>query len=641
MKNYGFLKLAVVLAAAQVAVGCQPDLDGGDTPDGPPARPMHVFAAAGHGATVDFDDSDWFHYVRAERADVSALHESGVGFQQDEVADDEFVFGYIPKHRLSLLPSSVQGRLVFLDPRPLRSAPFDPKTLVVSPQPPGATLAIEQVHNSVASYEAELDSLVGRFPNFLRKYSIGTSVLGKPLWVVRASTTPAVTQERSAKLLYVANMHGDETVGREHMLKLIEFIGSCWSGACYDSQGVDATMAALISNLKGKAEISILPVMNPDGSLKPSPTRVNADGVDLNRNFPDTITARQHGFRNLPGIGYSWQKWADLPDPTTDMADAPFEPEVAAVIRVLSKNKLEAQDEPLPNPFVLSANLHAGAQIVNLPWDDQRSGIESSGSNPLCANVQSLFGVSPPFPADMYVKGASREFANLSIDFRNQNGGSPSYFNGLTYGCEWYPLYDGSQSGTSGRGYQGGLQDFMNVYRNSIHVTIEQSYTKDPPWNTIMDRWLNQRVSLAAFLARGLQGLHLHVVKANQASLSGAYVTVQWPYSAGGSPFMTTSRTIHYPNSSYVHIGSGIAAQASTYAGDLAHSGYNDSDELHHMGYGNQPGQGYTDNATAPLSVTVCVPGYAKQTQVISPWVYNGTDFWTFAMTAQPGVRCR
>lgn len=29
-----------------------------------------------------------------------------------------------------------------------------------------------------------------------------------------------------------------------------------------------------------------IPVLNPDGLLAPKPTRVNAGGVDLNRNFP-------------------------------------------------------------------------------------------------------------------------------------------------------------------------------------------------------------------------------------------------------------------------------------------------------------------------------------------------------------------
>jgi Zinc carboxypeptidase len=631
--------ICFILFATVASVGCDSEEYGdGHRPMSSRLSAQKSLAGAMDQRSHTFDDSDWYYYVRVPRSDVSALHAAMVGFQQDEVADDEFSFGYIPKDRLSLAPDWVIDRMVFLDVQTLRSIPFDPKTLTLHPEPPNPTLTTEGPHDSVTSYEGELNSLIARFPSYLQKYSIGSSVQGKSLWVVRASTTPNVTQERAVRLLYVANIHGDETVGREHMLKLIEVIGSCWSGSCYDLQGVDSTMAALINSLKGKAEITIMPVMNADGSLTSMPTRVNANGVDLNRNFPDIIAARQHGANNLPGTGYLWQRWADLMDPVADMTDSPLQPEVAAVIGVLSKTRLEAQTQPLPNPFVLSANFHAGSQIVNIPWDDQRSGTESSGVNAECANVQSLFGPSPAFPADMFVKGASREFANYSPDFRNENAGSASFYNGVTYGCEWYPFYDDSQTGTSGKGYEGGLQDFMNIYRSSNHVTIEQSYTKNPSWSTIMTRWVNQRVSLAAFLVRGLEGLHLHVVKANQASLLGAYVTVQWPYAVTGRPFAAVPRTIHYPNSSYIHIGAGIGALASASTGDLAHSGYNDKDEPHHMGYLNGAGQGY--DSSGAMSVTVCVPGYAKSTLTVPPSVYNGTDFWTFAMTAQPGVSC-
>lgn len=586
---------------------------------------------------ADFDDSDWYYYVRVPRSDVPSLHQSAVGFVQDEVADDTFAFGYLPKARTALLPDAVASRLVLLDMAATRSTRFDAKTLVVKVEPEAVQSAGEGMHNSVALYEAALDNLVARFPGSLRKYAIGSSVLGKRLWVVRASTTPSVTQEKTVKLLYVANIHGDETVGREHMLKLIELIGSCWSGACYDSQGVDATMASLVSGLRGRAEITIMPVMNPDGSLRSSPARFNANGIDLNRNFPDVISARQHGANNLPGPGYPWQRWSELTDPAVDMTDARFEPEVAAVIGVLSKRRLEAQDQPLPNPFVLGATLHAGSQVVNLPWDDQRSGSESSGGSSLCANVESLFGSSPPFPADMYVKGVARELANGNSDLRDDND-DPSFYDGVTYGCEWYPFYDGSKTGSSGKGYQGGIQDFFNIYRNSVHVTVEQSVVKDPSWAATMALWLNQRLSLATFLSRGLEGLHLHVVGPDGQGLSGAWVTVAWPYSASGRPFASAARTIRFPNASYLHIGAGVAALASPSAGDLAHSGYNDADEARHLGYLNGAGQGV--GAMGALPVTVCVPGYAKASLSVSPSVFNGTDFRTVMLTRQAWGTC-
>lgn len=65
-------------------------------------------------------------------------------------------------------------------------------------------------------------------------------------------------------------MHGDETVGRELMLYLIDYLCTTYPS--------DPTTAFLIQN----TDIYIMPSMNPDGYELGR--RENANNIDLNRN---------------------------------------------------------------------------------------------------------------------------------------------------------------------------------------------------------------------------------------------------------------------------------------------------------------------------------------------------------------------
>lgn len=75
------------------------------------------------------------------------------------------------------------------------------------------------------------------------------------------------------RVLVVGAMHGDELTAASLALR--------WIGmaAAEVAEGLPETAAAPV-------HWRFIPVLNPDGLLAPKPTRVNAGGVDLNRNFP-------------------------------------------------------------------------------------------------------------------------------------------------------------------------------------------------------------------------------------------------------------------------------------------------------------------------------------------------------------------
>ena len=90
-----------------------------------------------------------------------------------------------------------------------------------------------------------------------------SSVNGFPLLLRRlpASVQPA----RALRVMLLGGMHGDELTASAVVFKWLQW--------------VQTPLAQTLS-------WEIVPVVNPDGLLAPKPTRVNAHGVDLNRNFP-------------------------------------------------------------------------------------------------------------------------------------------------------------------------------------------------------------------------------------------------------------------------------------------------------------------------------------------------------------------
>jgi len=231
------------------------------------------------------------------------------------------------------------------------------------------------------------------YSNLTALYSIGQSVQGREIWVMVVSRSPYEHMIGKPNIKYVANMHGNEAVGRELMLHLILHL--------VQNYDTDYYIRWLLDNTR----IHIMPSMNPDGfevaqegTCQGGQGRYNARGFDLNRNFPDYF--KQNNKRS--------------------------QPETEAVKEWISKIQ-----------FVLSGNIHGGALVSSYPFDNTPNSIFSS--------VLSSPSLTPD--DDVFKHLAATYSLNHARMYLGEpcKVGAPQFRNGTTNGAAWYPLTGGMQ----------------------------------------------------------------------------------------------------------------------------------------------------------------------------------------------------
>lgn len=143
-----------------------------------------------------------------------------------------------------------------------------------------------------------LQALVEKYPHIANLSSIGQSVEGRELWVMRITKDPNVDSPWKPKFKYVGNMHGDETVSRQVLVYLADYL--------LTKYGVEPRISELVNN----TDIYIMPSMNPDGferskegdCVGDNGGRGNGKHIDLNRNFPDQFGGTRAGPADVPEV---------------------------------------------------------------------------------------------------------------------------------------------------------------------------------------------------------------------------------------------------------------------------------------------------------------------------------------------------
>jgi len=286
------------------------------------------------------------------------------------------------------------------------------------------------------TYDAYVEMMyefAASYPDICEVFSIGTSTDGRELIFAKISDNVS-TEEAEAQFLYTGTMHGDETTGFVLFLRLIDYLTS--------NYGTDAEVTELVNNL----EIWINPAANPDGTYHGGNNtvfgarRANANNVDLNRNYYD-------------------------PDP----AGGPH-PDGNAYQQETEAFMALAEEEN----FVIAANTHGGAEVLNYPWD-----------------TWNLFTAD-----DAWWKFVCHEYADTAQSFSPSNY-MTQWDDGITHGYSWYPT-------------AGSRQDYMNYFHHCREVTLELSDVKLIPENQLDDHWTYNKRSMINFMKQlhyGVQGI--------------------------------------------------------------------------------------------------------------------------------------
>ena len=223
------------------------------------------------------------------------------------------------------------------------------------------------------------------FPSICKLDTIGFSGQNRQILALKISDSVSI-HEDEPQFFYTSTMHGDETVGYVLLLRLADYL--------LTNYGQHTPEGVRVTNLVNNMEIWINPLFNPDGTYRlggdttvSRATRGNANGIDLNRDFPDRID--------------------DTSNTTTGR-----QIETQAMMRWTKKHN-----------FTLSANFHGGSQVVNYPWDNGTT----SGTYSIC-------------PDDAWFIHVSHSYATPNPDL--MGGG---FTNGITNGCAWYAIFGGRQ----------------------------------------------------------------------------------------------------------------------------------------------------------------------------------------------------
>ncbi|KAG5682478.1 hypothetical protein PVAND_011829 [Polypedilum vanderplanki] len=314
------------------------------------------------------------------------------------------------------------------------------KTVKVGADEFGFIFKTDFKYHNYVDLEKFLKEIHETYPKLTRLYSIGKSVENRDLWVLEISTQPGIHRAMIPEFKYIANMHGNEAVGRELLILLIKYL-------C-ENYGPNKRITDLIDNTR----IHIMPSMNPDGYEKSSVGdeggvigRNNAHNVDLNRNFPD-----QYG---------------------SNIYNKIQEPEVLAVM-----------NWSIANQFVLSANLHGGALVANFPFDDSAKDFRPF------SDPKTEF--NPTEENDIFKYLAS----TYATAHRTMYQGKPcpsfiqeTFENGITNGAEWYPV-------------TGGMQDWSYVHGGTLELTLEVGCYKFPKPEELSKYWMDNREALIKFI---------------------------------------------------------------------------------------------------------------------------------------------
>jgi murein tripeptide amidase MpaA len=232
-----------------------------------------------------------------DKNDVQTLINSGMEFDHLNINKDNSIEVFLSENDFSILQISRFNYEILIDDWNTYFANLPGMTETEK------TSALQRVENdygitgfnygsmggfyTLAEVNAELDEMYALFPNLItQKVSIGNTIEGRPMYMVKISDNPNVS-ENEPQVLYTALIHAREPESMEQMIFFMFYL--------LENYGTDPEATYLVNN----RELYFVPVINADGYQynyqtypggggmwrKNRRNNGGSYGVDLNRNY--------------------------------------------------------------------------------------------------------------------------------------------------------------------------------------------------------------------------------------------------------------------------------------------------------------------------------------------------------------------
>ncbi|XP_067374500.1 probable carboxypeptidase X1 isoform X2 [Channa argus] len=329
-------------------------------------------------------------------------------------------------------------------------------------------------HHNYKAMRKLMKSVNEQCPDITRIYSIGKSYTGLKLYVMEISDNPGKHELGEPEFRYVAGMHGNEVLGRELLLNLMQYM-------CQEYTRGDPRIVHLVTETR----IHLLPSMNPDGyemaHKKGSELagwalgRYSYEGIDMNHNFADLNSAMWTAIELETDRSKLINHYFPIPEQYTS-EEAFVASETRAVINWMQNI-----------PFVLSANLHGGELVVTYPYDMTRDWAPREHT---------------PTPDESFFRWLATAYASTNQVMSNPDR-RPCHnkdflrHNNIINGADWHNV-------------PGSMNDFSYLHTNCFEVTVELSCDKFPHASELPIEWQSNRESLLVYMEqvhRGIKGV--------------------------------------------------------------------------------------------------------------------------------------
>ncbi|XP_014327837.1 probable carboxypeptidase X1 isoform X2 [Xiphophorus maculatus] len=329
-------------------------------------------------------------------------------------------------------------------------------------------------HHNYKEMRKLMKSVHDECPNITRIYSIGKSYKDLKLYVMEISDNPGKHELGEPEFRYVAGMHGNEVLGRELLLNLMQYM-------CREYKRGNQRIVHLVKETR----IHLLPSMNPDGyemAFKKGSElvgwalgRYSYEGIDMNHNFADLNSVMWTAIELETDQSKLINHYFPIPEQYTS-EEAFVAPETRAVINWMQNI-----------PFALGANLHGGELVVTYPYDMTRDWAPREHT---------------PTPDESFFRWLAAAYASTNQVMSNPDR-RPCHnkdflrYNNIINGADWHNV-------------PGSMNDFSYLHTNCFEVTVELSCDKFPHASELPIEWENNRESLLVYMEqihRGIKGV--------------------------------------------------------------------------------------------------------------------------------------